>query len=287
MSLALFEQLLERLPSAYRVTLVGLGEPLLHAQLAEFIALAKARGRRVGMVTNAQLLTPQRSAEILSAGLDSIAFSLDTLDADLASELRAGSDLVLIEANIRAFCIQAERLARPVSRAVFSAVSVASVDRLEQLIARVGKLGVQVLMLSDLNFLCNQQASLSVHVDVERERTLRRTVAQGFAQGLPVLGVRALEDFGLAQGYRDALLLPVQQLYRRSPAQRHCVSPWQTLAINVTGEICLCDCQPEQKIGNLQQQNLASIWNGAALRKHRRQMLSEQPTTECLCCPRF
>ncbi len=287
MSLELFEQLLERLPSAYRVTLVGLGEPLLHPQLVEFIALAKARGRRVGMVTNAQLLTPQRSTELLAAGLDSIAFSLDTLDPQLAVELRSGSDLALIQANIRAFCTQAENLSRPVSRAVFSAVSAVSVAGLADLIARVGELGVQVLMLSDLNFSCNQQDSLCAHVDEERERTLRRAVAHGFAQGLPVLGVRALEDFGLAQNYRDALLLPVQQLYRRSAAQRHCVSPWQTLAVNVAGEVCLCDCQPEQKIGNLQQQTLASIWNGAALRRQRRQMLSEQPSTDCLNCPRF
>ena len=287
MSIELFEELLDRLPSAYRVTLVGLGEPLLHPQLTELIAAAKARGRRVGMVTNAQLLSSQRSVEILDAGLDSIAFSLDTIDPNRLSELRAGSDLSTIETNIRDFCIEADKLTRPVSRAVFSAVSVASLDGLEDLIDRVGSLGVHVLMLSDLNFLNNQEDSLSSHVDAEHERQIRRVIAKGFSQGLPVLGVRALEDFGLAQGYRDALLLPVQQLYRRSEQHRHCFSPWQTLSINVAGEICLCDCQPERKLGNLQQQSLTSLWNGSAMREQRRRMLSEQPSSECLTCPRF
>lgn len=287
MSKEMFENLLDRLPSAYRVTLVGLGEPLLHPQLSELIALAKARGRRVGMVTNAQLLSSQCSAEILAAGLDSIAFSLDTVDTHLLSEIRAGSDLAIIEANIYDFCAQADKLTRPVSKAVFSAVSAASLDGLENLIVRVASLGVQVLMLSDLNFLNNQKDSLSSNVDAEQERQIRRIIARGFSQGLPVLGVRALEDFGLAQGYKDALLLPVQQLYRRSEQHRHCFSPWQTLSINVDGEICLCDCQSERSLGNLQQQSLASLWNGSAMREQRRRMLGEQPSNECLICPRF
>jgi len=287
MSIEMFEDLLDRLPSAYRVTLVGLGEPLIHPQLSELIALAKARGCRVGMVTNAQLISSQRSAELLAAGLDSIAFSLDTVDTHLLSELRAGSDLAIIEANIRDFCDLADKLTRPVSKAVFSAVSAASLAGLEVLIDRVAGLGVQVLMLSDLNFIDNQKDSLHSCVDATHELQIRRVISHGFSQGLPVLGVHALEDFGLARDYKNALLLPVQQLYRRSGQHRHCFSPWQTLSVNVDGEICLCDCQPQRKLGSLLQQSLASLWNGSEMREQRRRMLSEQPSEECLTCPRF
>ena len=287
MSKELFEQLLDRLPSAYRVTLVGLGEPLMHPQLNELITLAKNRGHRVGMVTNAQFLNSQYSAEILDAGLDSIVFSLDTVDPELLSQLRAGSDLSVIEENIRDFCVQAEGQSRPVSKAVFSAVSAASFAGLEKLINQVSSFGVHVLMLSDLNFIYNQEESLSSYIDGGQEKQLRRVISQGFSQGLPVLGVRALEDFGLAKNYQDALLLPVQQLYQRSERHRYCFSPWQTLSLNVDGEVCLCDCQSEQKLGNLQMQSLASLWNCSKMRKHRRQMLSMQPPPECLICPRF
>jgi MoaA/NifB/PqqE/SkfB family radical SAM enzyme/pimeloyl-ACP methyl ester carboxylesterase len=282
-----FESLLDRLPSAYRVTLVGLGEPLLHPQLDEFIALAKARGRRVGLVTNAQLLTEQRAAEIVAGGLDSIVFSLDAAEQALLSELREGSDLAAIERGIRNFCCQAENAARPISRAVFAAVSGASLNGLENLINKVSGFGVHVLMLSDLNFSCNREASLSLHVDPVLGQQIRRVIAHSLSRGLPVLGVRALEDFGLAHRYREALLLPVQQLYRRSLQHRHCASPWQTLSINVAGEICSCDCRPEQTLGSLLQQNLASIWNGAAMRELRRSMRSAGPPAECLLCPRF
>ncbi len=286
MSSDLFEKLLDRLPSAYRVTLVGLGEPLLHPQLSKLISIAKASGRRVGMVTNAQLLTTQRSAEILDAGLDSIAFSLDTVDPGLLSELRTGSELAEIETNIRTFCDQAEKLSRPISRAVFSAVSAASFAGLEALIDRVGGLGVHVVMLSDLNFRYNQNDSLSTNINDEDEKLVRLAITKSFTQGLPVLGVRALEDFGLAHVYRDALLVPAQQLYRRSTQHRHCFSPWQTISVNVAGEVCACDCQPELKFGSLQQQSLASLWNGSDMRRQRR-LMHTQPSPECLICPRF
>ena len=287
MSEELFEQLLDRLPSAYRVTLVGLGEPLMHPQLNKLIASAKARGHRVGMVTNAQLLTSQHSSEILDAGLDSIVFSLDTVDPELLSQLRAGSDLSIIEENIRDFCVQAEMQSRPVSKAVFSAVSAASFVGLEKLISRVSSLGVHVLMLSDLNFTYNQEQSLSFYIDEGQEKQLRHVISQGFSQGLPVLGVRALEDFGLARNYQDALLLPLRQLYQRSKQHGYCFSPWQTLSLNVNGEVCLCDCQSEKKLGSLQKQSLAAIWNCSEMRKHRRQMLSIPSPSECLICPRF
>jgi MoaA/NifB/PqqE/SkfB family radical SAM enzyme/esterase/lipase len=287
MSQKLYEELLDRLPSAYRVTLVGLGEPLLHPQLEEFITLAKVRGRRVGLVTNAQLLDKSRAAKILAAGLDSIIFSLDSVDPKRLFELRHGANLSEIEANIRSFCALSEESSSPISKAVFSAMSVDSLDGLEELINRVATLGPQVLMLSDLNFFYNQVDSLNSNINDERELKIRQAVTRGFSLGLPILGVRNLEDFGLAQRYRDALLLPVQQLYCRSKYHRYCFSPWQTISVNVSGDVCLCDCCSENRIGNLQQQKMEVLWNGHKMREHRRRMLSEHPPKECLICPRF
>lgn len=287
LALADFARILERLPAAYRITLVGLGEPLLHAQVVALVALAKASGRRVGLVTNAQLLTAALAAELLAAGLDSIAFSLDSADTATLARLRPGSELAQIETNIRAFNALAETLPRPVARAVFTAVSAESLAGLERLIELVSTLGVHVMMLSDLNFAQNQAAGLSTRVDAALEAGIRQAVARGFALKLPILGVRSLEDFGLAAHYRASLLVPPRQLYRRSPAHAHCLSPWQTVAVNVAGGVSLCDCQPTRVIGNLLEQDLATIWNGDALRRHRRSMRADDVPAACRICPRF
>lgn len=287
MSLAAFRELLAKLPHAYRITLVGLGEPLLHPQVVDFVALAASQGRRTALVTNAMGLNVRQAARLLAAGLDSIAFSLDTVEPKRLERLRPGSDLPRITGNIRHFTTQARQLDRPVSMAVFAAVSRAGLPDLPELVRLAGTLGVQVLMLSDLNFAENHAASLAAAPEEEIASAVRDAIAAAFAGDLPVLTVRALEEFGLANRYRDALLLPIEQLYRRSPRHRFCHSPWQTLAVNVRGEVALCDCQPERVVGNLLEQPLGELWNSPAFCAQRRQMRSDAPPAACRICPRF
>ena len=58
------------------------GEPFLNKNLAEMIRSAKASGRvqYVDTTTNGSLLTPQRMAEVLEAGLDKINISVDGMN---------------------------------------------------------------------------------------------------------------------------------------------------------------------------------------------------------------
>ena len=83
-----FETVLDRLPHAYRVTLVGLGEPLMHPKIVDFVAKASSQGRRVGLVTNAMRLDNNLSQDLIDAGLASIAFSLDSAEPKVVSEVR-------------------------------------------------------------------------------------------------------------------------------------------------------------------------------------------------------
>lgn len=282
-----FERLLDLLPHAYRVTLVGLGEPLLHPQILSLVALASRKGRRVALATNAMELTPELSAQLLAAGLDSIAFSLDAVEPATVQQVRPGSDLPRILRHIEAFVNQARALQRPVSTAVFAAVSTETLHQLDALVATVRRLGVHVLMLTDLNFQANTACSLWRNLDDAGRAILRQGVAGAFAAGLPVLSVRGLEEFGLAERYREYLLLPPDEAARRSERRRWCLSPWQTVAVSVDGTVTVCDCQPEAPAGNLLRQPLGEVWNGKALVRQRQQMLGEEPPVACRVCPRF
>ena len=59
------------------------GEPLLHPHFAEMVRYAKASGYclRVDTTTNASMLTPERSLEIIDAGLDRINISVEGINA--------------------------------------------------------------------------------------------------------------------------------------------------------------------------------------------------------------
>jgi MoaA/NifB/PqqE/SkfB family radical SAM enzyme/surfactin synthase thioesterase subunit len=287
MPLERFRRLLDLLPHAYRITLVGLGEPLLHPQVVEMVAIASALGRRVALVTNAMALDPRRSAALLAAGLDSIAFSLDAVDRGVAARTRPGIDLERVLSNIRAFTALAAGEERPVSTAVFAAVSSETVSHLTELTEAVAGLGVAVLMLSDLNFAENVGGSLWKNSGPETVSAVRKGIVAAFGRRLPVLSVHGLEEFGLARRYHRCLLFPPEQLCRRSVRRTWCLSPWQTLAVDVEGNALLCDCQPGKVLGNLLTQPLAEVWNGAAMVSHRRAMAGQYPPPACSICPRF
>ena len=286
MSRETFVRLLGLLPHACRITLVGLGETLLHPQVAEFVALASAEGRRTALVTNGMLLDRALSRELLNAGLDSITFSIDGADQNIASEVRPGTDFARVIDNIQGFR-ELSRASRPIATSVFSAVSTRTIGHLEELMDVVAGLGVHVVMLTDLNFKENVKDSLWHNADDRIARLVRKGVARAFRQQLPVLSVRGLEEFGLAKRYEKYLLLPPDSLAARSKERTWCCSPWQTVPISVTGEVTLCDCQPGVLLGNLLDQPLDGIWNGAIMQDHRRRMLGPDPPEACRICPRF
>ncbi|MDH4100386.1 MAG: radical SAM protein [Nitrospirota bacterium] len=282
-----FADILERLPHAYRVTLVGLGEPLLHPRVTTLVAHASGKGRRTALVTNGMFLSEELGAELLDAGLDSIAFSIDAATQASAGQLRRGSDISRITKNISDFARLAKQAGRPVSTAVFSAVSKESVRGLPQLVDLVASLGVDVLMLTDLNYPQNQPESLNSTINPDIARLIRKAVKSAFSRNLPVLTVRGLEEFGLASRWRENMLLPPDHLYRRSAKHRFCCSPWQTVAVDVDGTATLCDCQPDKPVGNLFEVPLEEIWNGEVMREHRRRMVGDEPPEACRGCPRF
>lgn len=60
------------------------GEPLMNRELPQMIAYAKQKGitEHIEIVTNASLLTPDLSDELIAAGLDRIRISIEAIDAE-------------------------------------------------------------------------------------------------------------------------------------------------------------------------------------------------------------
>jgi radical SAM protein with 4Fe4S-binding SPASM domain len=61
---------------------IGVGEPLLHKEIATLIKLSKTAAREVVLITNGALLKPEKVEQLLDAGLDVIRVSLQGVSAD-------------------------------------------------------------------------------------------------------------------------------------------------------------------------------------------------------------
>lgn len=282
-----YRRVLEHLPHAWRIVLVGLGEPLLHPEVVEFVRIAAAEGRRVSLVSNAMALDADLAGALCDAGLAAITFSLDAASQAGAERVRSGSDMALIEANMRTLLDLRRRRGIELGVAAFTALSSENLDEFEAIVDLAADLGLDALMASDLNFATNQARSLHRTLTPDQAATLRRALRHAAARRLPVLSVRALEELALPSRHLDYLLLRGDQIGERSGRHRHCASPWQTVPVNVEGRATVCDCQPEAVAGGVLDEPLSAWWNGPAMVEQRRRMLSENPPEACLVCPRF
>ena len=86
---AVFYKILdEAAPHGAALRFIRWGEPLLHPQLAEFIAAAKERGLLTHINTNGSKLNQATMERLVDAGLDSIKFSFQGVDRQSFSEMR-------------------------------------------------------------------------------------------------------------------------------------------------------------------------------------------------------
>lgn len=282
MPLERFTELMDRLPHASRITLVGLGEPTLHQDISAIVAAG--RGRSIGLVTSGAALTSHLARELVDAGLGAATFSLDAAAPDLASQLRPGVPFTRTEKGLRE---AAEQFIERVPLAVFTAVSVMNSQRLYPVGRLAQELGARAWMLSDLNFPENSDFSIAGAGKEEDRAAIRSTVDRVLAEGLPVLDVRGLEELGKPWRLKELLLRPADRLWTRNLRHSACLSPWQTAPIGADGTLFACDCQPQRIVGNIFEHPFLELWNGPVMRRLRLELLSDKLTPACRACPRL
>ncbi len=94
MEWATFEAVVDGLGRrAGTLAFMGLGEPLLHPRFLDMVRLAKERGLRAEVTTNALLLDDAMAAGLLEAGLDQLVVSIDGASAEAFGRVRSGASL--------------------------------------------------------------------------------------------------------------------------------------------------------------------------------------------------
>src|SRR4051794_32750191 len=105
LSLDAVRQILDDLPSVRRLTLQGLGEPLLARDLDAIVADAVSRGIEVGFNTNGTLLTRARAEALIAAGVGWLHVSIDGAVADTYASIRRGGHLDTVVTNLRGLLV--------------------------------------------------------------------------------------------------------------------------------------------------------------------------------------
>ncbi len=86
-----------------RLDLYGFGEPLCHPRFSDMVKYAReGLGSEVELltVTNGSLLTPEVSEKIVRYGMNTIVFSIDTIDPKKLEEIRGASEPINVIRNL-------------------------------------------------------------------------------------------------------------------------------------------------------------------------------------------
>lgn len=153
MDMETFTALLPAIARADRLLLNGIGEPLMHDGLTEMIGSSRAQMNEngtIGFQSNGLLLSTDKIEQLLSAGLDTICLSVDSLhetETDAAREQRHREKLTEIISEIN----RIKKRVRPgFTIGIETVISRTNLDQLEELVEWAGKQETSYLIVSHL-----------------------------------------------------------------------------------------------------------------------------------------
>jgi radical SAM protein with 4Fe4S-binding SPASM domain len=283
----LFRRLVDDLPQLNRLTLQGLGEPLLSPHLPEMIRTAVQRRITVGFNTNATLLTRRRAAELVASRVDWLHVSLDGAGAAAYESIRAGADFDTVLANLAGLVAEkrAAASATPWIRVVFVAMR-RNVGELPDLVRLLAGIGVDELHVQNLSHSFSDADPAGRYAGI-REFTADQALWTG--ADAERASAAFAEAGRVAGGHGLRLRLP--RLDGAAPAGpadgRGCSWPWEAAYVTSGGVVqpcCMVMGDDRVALGRLDEQSFPQIWNGAPYREFRRRLAGTDPPEVCRGC---
>jgi radical SAM protein with 4Fe4S-binding SPASM domain len=283
----LFRRVLDEVPTLNRLTLQGLGEPLLSPYLMGMIAAAVARQITVGFNTNATLLNRRRAEELVRSRVDWLHVSLDGASAAGYTAVREGADFDAVVSNL-ANLVEAKRAAgsaTPWIRVVFVAMR-DNVSELPDLVRLLARLGVDELHVQNLSHSFSDTDPAGRYDDIRRF-----TSDQALWTGEDADRATAAFDDArrVARDYGVRLRLPYAGVPSGASRRngRGCSWPWEAAYITSTGVVqpcCMVMGDDRMSLGRLGEQSFPRIWYGEPYRHFRRRLSGDDPPDVCRGC---
>lgn len=278
-----------------KITLSGLGEPLLSPHLFELIRIAKRLGVAINTTTNGLFLTPDRCIELMQSGLDLLKVSLDAATPDTYRLMRGTNTFWHVLDGVRLLneVKKQQHASTPALRFNYL-VTQQNYREMAETVDLAEKLGVQAIYFQPLDLfgLEDRQPALVGALTAEAlAHEIRRALSA--EQGKQVR--TNLRDFfqRLPEYWRKYQIQPdrkSQSGTHYSEARRlfpACLLPWFSAYITVTGDMrpC-CSCwSAETTMGNVFESPFDAVWNGERYHKLRQAFRNgNRPFPVCETC---
>jgi radical SAM protein with 4Fe4S-binding SPASM domain len=280
--------LVAQFPSATRMVLHGIGEPLLNQELPQIISYLKAEGKYVLFNSNATLLNARWQQALIGSRLDEYRVSLDATTPESYAQVRGKPMFPSILKNLQAFMTLKKRLGAAQPRVSLWLTGLKeTLGELPDFLRIAHRLGIEEVYLQRLVYwdddndekLATPDQSLFHSLQAGEEAIIQASEALAKQLGLH------FEASGATTPARS-----VQQTADTRPWVR-CMRPWTVMYITANGSVFPCciapfsaESLPSITLGNAFEEPLATIWNNAHYQRFRRTLLSDEPHHCCRGC---
>jgi radical SAM protein with 4Fe4S-binding SPASM domain len=228
----------------YDINLFLGGESLLHKHLVPMIEYAKANCIKVRLNTNATILTPDKSEELIKAGLDHITFSFDGYDKETYEKIRVKAKFGKTLGNVLNFLEKKKTLNK---RNPYSVI--------------------QVIEFSSLS---------KEDTDIQREKFLKQF------EGLPLDRIVRIKPHNWAGKYQDGNVddyRPRGDKYVFCTFLWYSMNIlWDGRVVP-----CCQDMNGEYVLGDASSEGLLDIWNGKKMVELRRKIVNKEYNDISIC----
>lgn len=148
-----FGTLVPAFPTLQALVLSGIGEPLLHPHLNDFIRTAKAsmpQGSWVGFQSNGLLIDEARAKALVEAGLDRICLSIDTVDPGGYRLIRKGGEIAGAVKALQALDAARRSTRAPLKIGIEIVLGKDNVKDLARTIEWAGSAGIDFIIVTHL-----------------------------------------------------------------------------------------------------------------------------------------
>ena len=289
MDLETFKQIVDELPDLRRVTMQGLGEPLLAPDFFAMLEYLAERGVEMGFNTNGTLLTRERAERLVDLGVSWLHVSLDGATAPTYEDIRGRSNFELVRRNISGLVdVMRERGAsRPELELVFVAMR-RNVHELPALVRLAGELGVPTVWVQNLSH------SFSDTDPAGSYREIREYAAAEALWAAP--NDEAERTFAEARSLADELGVKLR-LPRveepdvgRKPGTPGCGWPFTSAYVTHDAKVqpcCAVMGADRAVLGDARAEGFAAVWENDAYREFRERLLTDDPPDVCVGCSMY
>lgn len=289
MDLASFTALVDSLPDLRKVTMQGLGEPLLAPDFFPMLELLAARGIATGFNTNGTLLTREKAERLVELGVEWLHVSLDGATAETYEDVRRGSQFELVRRNVAGLMdvLRARGTTKPDVQLVFVAMR-RNVHELPALVRLAAEVGVPTVWVQNLSHSFSDTDPSGDYREI-REYAEEEALWAERGEEAERLFAEA-ERVAATTGVRLRLPRLEAPERRRDPGEPGCGWPFDSAYVTHDGKVqpcCAVMGADRAVLGDTRAEPFERVWRNEEYRDFRTRLVSDEPPAVCRGCSMY